>query len=70
MPKTFNINLSQAIASISGLYSDFLSKIAELQERQGKGSFLNIEGQEMQIQRLVALEERQAKPTFGDMIKR
>ena len=68
MPKTFNINLSQAIASISGLYSDFLSKIAELQERQGKGSkFLNIEGQEMQIQRLVALEERQAKPTFEDM---
>ena len=61
MPKTFNINRSQAIASISGLYSDFL-------ERQGKGSkFLNIEGQEMQIQRLVALEERQAKPTFEDM---
>ena len=24
----------------------------------------------MQIQRLVALDERQAKPTFGDMIKR
>ena len=68
MPKTFNINRSQAIASISGLYSDFLSKIAELQERQGKGSkILNIEGQEMQIQRLVALEERQAKPTFEDM---
>ena len=51
--------------------ASFMEKIAELQERQGKGSkFLNIEGQEMQIQRLVALEERQAKPTFGDMIKR
>ena len=51
--------------------ASFMEKIAELQERQGKGSkFLNIEGQEMQIQRLVALEGRQAKPTFEDMIKR
>ena len=41
--------------------ASFMEKIAELQERQGKGSkFLKIEGQEMQIQRLVALEERQA----------
>ena len=48
--------------------ASFMEKIAELQERQGKGSkFLNIEGQEMQIQRLMALEERQAKPTFEDM---
>ena len=48
--------------------ASFMEKIAELQERQGKGSkFLNIVEQERQIQRLVALEEKQAKPTFEDM---
>ena len=45
--------------------ASFMEKIAELQERQRKGSkFLNI-GE--QIQRLVALEERQAKPAFGEL---
>ena len=48
--------------------ASFMEKIAELQERQGKGSkFLNMTEQEAQIQRLVTLEERRAKPTFEDM---
>ena len=48
--------------------ASFMEKIAELQERQGKGSkFLNIREQETQIQRLVLLEEKRAKPTFEDM---
>ena len=48
--------------------ASFMEKIAELQERQGKGSkFLNMTEQEAQIQRWVTLEERRAKPTFEDM---
>ena len=48
--------------------ASFMEKIAELQERQGKGNkLLNMTEQEAQIQRLVTLEERRAKPTFEDM---